>query len=227
MSIGRPVAGSPDRKELQRQRIVAAAERCASEKGLHAATIANIAATAEMSPGLIYRYFANKNEIILAIIERQLAEQLAKISTVKTGRDLHRLITELFAHWQQRDSTEMSAALFLEISAEARRDPEIARAVVDADRLGDRVFQGWLRENSNQTGPVFDDDIRSQALIVQCFIEGLAARSVRDPELTVDEVARACRRLLMMLLPPDDCSTGGGSGAMPPTCPGAGPAGLR
>ncbi len=207
MSIGRPAAGSPDRKEQQRARIVAAAERCAVEKGLHAATIANIAATAKMSPGLIYRYFANKNEIILAIIERQLAEQLAHMTSLKSGRDLHRQIVELFANWQRGDPSVMSAALFLEISAEATRDPEIAKAVVDADRIGDRTFQRWLREKMDQTGPAFDESIRSQAMILHCFIEGLAARAVREPDLSVDEVSRTFRRLLKMLLPPEDCST--------------------
>lgn len=51
------------RAEKQRQRILAAARRCFVERGFHAASMATIADTAEMSQGLIYRYFESKNAI--------------------------------------------------------------------------------------------------------------------------------------------------------------------
>ena len=54
-------AGSPlspretgERARAQRERILRAAKRCFVEHGFHAASIADIARTAEMSAGLIY-----------------------------------------------------------------------------------------------------------------------------------------------------------------------------
>src|SRR5262249_19557223 len=61
------------RAPQQRQRILDAAEKCFIESGFHAATMARIAATAGISPGLIYRYFESKSAIVRAIIERHLA----------------------------------------------------------------------------------------------------------------------------------------------------------
>jgi AcrR family transcriptional regulator len=63
----------------QRARILAAATTCFAEHGFHAASMASIAEAARMSPGLMYRYFPSKSAIVLAIIERQLAESRAKI----------------------------------------------------------------------------------------------------------------------------------------------------
>ncbi|MGD8359415.1 MAG: helix-turn-helix domain-containing protein, partial [Lysobacterales bacterium] len=71
------------RKQAQRERILSAAQACFVESGFHAASMANIAETAEMSPGLIYRYFESKNAIILAIIDKQLTVLRRRI------RELH------------------------------------------------------------------------------------------------------------------------------------------
>ena len=63
------------RAEAQRERILCAAQKCFIEHGFHAASMANIAETAQMSAGLMYRYFENKNAIVLAIVQRQLDEK--------------------------------------------------------------------------------------------------------------------------------------------------------
>src|SRR5690606_14944113 len=88
----KPVGDQPapvsSRAEAQRSRILNAAQQCFIEHGFHAAGMALISAAAGMSPGLIYRYFENKNAIILAIIERQLDEARADIAALQSGTDL-------------------------------------------------------------------------------------------------------------------------------------------
>ena len=63
-----PLTKIQDRAQTQCERILNAAKHCFIKYGFHAASMANIADAAKMSAGLIYRYFANKNSIILAII---------------------------------------------------------------------------------------------------------------------------------------------------------------
>jgi len=71
-SATRPSRALEAKADRQRQRILDAAEKCFIESGFHAATMAHIATTAAISPGLIYRYFKNKSAIVRAIIERHL-----------------------------------------------------------------------------------------------------------------------------------------------------------
>ena len=74
-----------DRACAQRERILDAAQKCFVSHGFHAAGMALIAETANMSPGLIYRYFDSKSTIILAIIERQgkgLPLKLARLRAI-------------------------------------------------------------------------------------------------------------------------------------------------
>ena len=56
-----PGAPRKARADAQRSRILAAAEKCFVQQGFHAASMASIATTAGMSPGLIYRYFPGKH----------------------------------------------------------------------------------------------------------------------------------------------------------------------
>ncbi len=58
---------TPEHREAKRAEIVAAARRCFSRDGFHQTSMPDIAAAAGVSAGAPYRYFASKEEIILAI----------------------------------------------------------------------------------------------------------------------------------------------------------------
>ncbi|WP_067903183.1 TetR/AcrR family transcriptional regulator [Nocardia vaccinii] len=58
---------TPEHREAKRAEIVAAARRCFSRDGFHQTSMPDIASAAGVSAGAPYRYFASKEEIILAI----------------------------------------------------------------------------------------------------------------------------------------------------------------
>ncbi|HEX6259741.1 MAG TPA: TetR/AcrR family transcriptional regulator, partial [Woeseiaceae bacterium] len=140
------------RTQAQRERILTAAQACFVKFGFHAASMAPIADTAGMSPGLIYRYFENKNAIILAIIEKQLEDARADIATLQSDTDFVSLFSDLFTKWRSNDPGLMNPALMLEMTAEASRDPQIARALVDADEATGAEFIAWLNETARRQG---------------------------------------------------------------------------
>src|SRR5712672_1263343 len=98
----------------RRAEILAAAQRCFVRWGFHGASRQDICAEAGMSPGNLYRYFPSKEALVAGIAERDRAE-----------------VAKQFA------GADLSDGLFavLEVMAEARRNPEIARisAAFDAD----------------------------------------------------------------------------------------------
>ena len=73
-----------------------------SSSGFHAASMAHIAQTADMSAGLIYRYFASKAAIVKAIIERHL--EIGSTSDRSTGSTRQRTSAsdapDLFDAWR-------------------------------------------------------------------------------------------------------------------------------
>jgi AcrR family transcriptional regulator len=69
--------GIQERRERERaairKRIIEAAEKIASDKDWDAVTIRAVAAAVEYSPALIYEYFSNKDEILLALMRQGFA----------------------------------------------------------------------------------------------------------------------------------------------------------
>lgn len=66
--------------EIRQQQITDAALRIIGSKGIHGATIAEIAAEVGISEGNIYRHFRNKEEIIKSVIEK-IGDDLCQILT--------------------------------------------------------------------------------------------------------------------------------------------------
>jgi AcrR family transcriptional regulator len=191
------------RASAQRARILAAATKCFVEHGFHAASMANIADAAQMSPGLMYRYFPSKSAIVLAIIERQLADSRARIGELRSSTEIMSNLRQSFAQWQSDVPGTMNAALFLAMSADARRDPRIASALRESDRLTRADLEAWLGRSGKDGGRGMRAEVaESRAILLLCVIEGLAVRALREPDLEFEELAPALRRLLDQLLTP-------------------------
>ena len=69
-------------KERRRQQIMVAAKRVFSEKGFSRATMEDIAQEAELSPGTLYLYFKNKEELYASLSLRILQYLLLRIEHV-------------------------------------------------------------------------------------------------------------------------------------------------
>ena len=189
------------RTQAQRERILTAAQACFVKDGFHAASMATIAETAGMSPGLIYRYFSNKNAIILEIIERQLEGARADIATLRSDTDFVSLMSDLYSKWRSDDTGLMNPALMLEMTAEASRDPQIAKALADADRTTGRELTAWLVQTAKTEGhSPAPEDVRARAFALRCFIGGLAIRAIREPDIE-QAVLEQSLKLMRPLLP--------------------------
>jgi AcrR family transcriptional regulator len=189
------------RADAQRDRILCAALTCFIEHGFHAASMANIAEVAQMSPGLIYRYFDGKDAIVLAIVQRQLAEKQLAIRQLQSSEQIIDGLTQAFEQWGRRGANTMSVALQLEMSAEATRNPQIAEALRASDAQTRGQFEEWLRRPSAEGGAgMASADVRTRALAVRFVVDGLTLRAAREPDLDADEIRAALELLVQPLL---------------------------
>lgn len=190
------------RAQEQRERILAAAQKCFVEHGFHAASMASISEAAGMSPGLIYRYFESKNAIILAIIERQLEEKRASIAALRSETEFGPRIEELFHSWQRNYADVMNVPLFLEMTLEASRNPQISEAVHTTDMVSRGDFMAWMKRTCQQKGiELSDEEAKWRAFSLQCFIEGLAIRAIREPDMDMAMLQNCLKAILPLLLP--------------------------
>lgn len=171
-----------ERALAQRTRILEAARVCFENSGFHCGSMATIAKTAGMSPGLIYRYFENKNAIILAIIECQLDIARRRIRELRAAEDLGTALVEYFDAQDDPSRPQISTALFLEMSAAATRDPEIARAIQAFDETIIAEFKDWLSRSPGEGGHGLPEELAAErAVSLLCLIEGLKVRKARQP----------------------------------------------
>ncbi len=187
-----PVPKASERAQAQSERILCASQKCFIEHGFHAASMALIAETAGMSPGLIYRYFPSKSAIILAIVERQLEHSRAGIRALHDAPDFKESALDAFYRWRDADPCMMNAALFLEMSAEASRDPMIAAGLRSSDQEIRNELAAWLSASIADGGKGLPPELaRVRAITLQTFMEGLAIRALREPEIPPAELQAA------------------------------------
>jgi AcrR family transcriptional regulator len=191
------------RKQCQRERILAAAMHCFVNHGFHAASMATIAKTAGMSPGLIYRYFDNKNAIIFTIIEAQLEVTRRRVCDMRNADDLSAAIIDYFQAHDAGAEDSTSAPLFLEMSAESTRDPEIARAVGRIDNATRNILADWFSRSPAEGGFGFPQDVaRERSLALILMIDGLKARKAREPNLDMRCLKNAVDALIAAIVGP-------------------------
>jgi len=75
-------------RERRRQQIIVAAKRVFSEKGYSKATMEDIAREAELSPGTLYLYFKNKDELYASLSLRILQYLNIRLEDVKKEKDI-------------------------------------------------------------------------------------------------------------------------------------------
>ena len=75
-------------RERRRQQIIVAAKKVFSEKGFNKATMDDIAGEAELSPGTLYLYFKNKEELYASLSLRILHYLHIRVEHVESSKDL-------------------------------------------------------------------------------------------------------------------------------------------
>lgn len=194
MSVAATVA-ELTRAELRRAQVLDAAVLCFGRSGFHGASMADIAAEAAMSVGQIYRYFANKEAIIAAMVARDLAEagKLMEAVRARQGEPVEELI-EIVRYKMAHLDDPVRAALSLEILAEAARNPRVAEIV----RLADQTGRGWLRELLTRSGAP-DACLESRMDMIALLVEGWTMRLVKNPDVDKEAYVTSLREMLQHL----------------------------
>ena len=201
-TLGRSRPAMQANAHRQRQRILDAAEKCFIESGFHAATMAHIATAAAISPGLIYRYFQNKSAIVRAIIERHLETDGCRLlDGHDPAQPLCEGLLQVFDCWRRGADPKLNAALMLELTAESTRDPALAQFVRGHDRAVSKSLTARLQREARAHGKQLTAaEAHGRAVILQCLVEGLASRAVRDPALRPATLRPVLQQVITALL---------------------------
>lgn len=182
-------AGRLTRKEQQartRSTLLRSATRILACKGLHRASIDDIAGDAGYTKGAFYANFESKEELFLVMLDEHFAERLAALEAVTTGeQDL--------ATQARRAGDEFVAALrgdeawcrlFLEFASHAARHEDFRREfAMRNERLRDGITEIFERRVA-ELGVEPAIPPRTIAQMTFAMAQGVAVEQLLDPEHT-------------------------------------------
>jgi AcrR family transcriptional regulator len=171
---------SAERRQANRDQIVAAARRCFARDGFHQTSMPDIAAEAGVSVGAPYRYFASKEEIILEIAGDAFRLIFAPVERLAvTGADA--------------TVADLVAAAIDPLSGDVTAGGQVA----GVDELLRCAVQAWgellRRDDLRQHAAAGFEDVRQR--IAGALRRGQDAGTV-SPELNSDRGARIVMALL-------------------------------
>ena len=173
----------PALHQRRRDEILASAERCFVEKGFHQASVAEIAAGAGLSMGLMYRYFKSKEEIVLCFVALEKAADLKLIGKLATTSDLRATLDAQLDLLIQQSFAPKSARIIVEVMAEAGRNPAILAALQRNDlalrtALADAITQ---QQRAGRMSAHLEPILVSSTLMT--VFDGVLGRALLQPEL--------------------------------------------
>lgn len=190
-------------EEIRKEQVIEATEKCIVDKGLLRMSVKDIAAEGNLSTGIIYHYFRNKEDVLLNVLKasfRKSHEQVIdELGSIDSARE------KLIAHIQYINMAPVDNpdfyAVILNYLGEAKYNPNIhsmislflknLRSYVTA-YLEDGVKEGWIAQ----------EELSGISAMVIALGLGIGIQWTIDPTaLSIEELGRMYQDMFLKFLP--------------------------
>jgi len=193
-----PAAASPatrrlsrdERKAETRTALLDAASRVFARRGYHAAAVDEVAEEAGFSTGALYSNFDGKEDLFLALLQREIGRQVDEVSAVVADREtLDERARGGAEYWIEfLDREPELVLLFMEFWAFAVRNPEVrlrfaARYAEVRSALARIIDQG-----ARELGVELARPPEQLAMAIDALADGFALQKLADPDSVPDEL---------------------------------------
>ena len=157
---------SEERKAERREQILAAARSCFAENGYEGATVARLEEASGLSRGAIFNYFANKEELFLALAELD-AERLGRLWIERGFAEALRAVLAEEPAW---------LGVYFEVGRRLRTDEEFRERFKGRAPEVERQLERSLRD-AQERGELRDDvELATLARFMGIVADGFALR---------------------------------------------------
>jgi AcrR family transcriptional regulator len=166
-------------KALTRERLLLAARAVFARRGFHAASVEEIAAEGGYSTGALYSNFSGKEDLFLAVMDREIDEHAREIEEAVREREPDVLL------------------LFMEFWAYAARDEGVRRHVADSFARARATLTRLIADGARDFELELALPAEQLAIAIDALADGIARQKMADPEAVPDELMG---RVLALLL---------------------------
>jgi AcrR family transcriptional regulator len=185
-------------REARRTRILGAAKEVFVRKGW-TATMADIAAAAQISQGLAYRYFPSKDSIFMELMKQLAGSNLQEIGRIRNlgGSPTERLELILSEVLKRIDNFEITIQATLGDGSESpfnffqlhmqqmkNGSPEEKESakMMQSQYLALRDGILEILAEGQESGEFYREDLQKQAVMILSCVKGLASLAIHRPE---------------------------------------------
>ncbi|WP_020668673.1 TetR/AcrR family transcriptional regulator [Amycolatopsis nigrescens] len=186
-------------RERTRERLLSAAAELFAENGVNGASVEQIAERAGFSRGAFYGNFADKQELVVELLDQRMRRELAEVRALREGvRSFEEMLDRLRA-WNSERARHLEDwfALRTELTLYALRNPEVRPKLAERERLARAAHAEGVRERLAATGAAAPADPEFLGLILHALEDGLLTQRFLCPDGIGDEVVVDAAELLL------------------------------
>jgi AcrR family transcriptional regulator len=173
-----------------RERLLGAARRVFARSGFHGASVEEVASEAGFSTGALYSNFTGKEDLFLALMEREINEHAREIAQAVSAREsMAERATGGARQWMIMIEREPEVLLlFMEFWAYGVRDaqvrPKVAARFAQVRELLTKLIADGVREFDLE----LDIPAEQLAVAIDALADGIARQKLADPDAVPDEL---------------------------------------
>ncbi|MBA3777875.1 MAG: TetR/AcrR family transcriptional regulator [Chloroflexi bacterium] len=194
---------STEHEEAVRTRIVEAALRAFTERGFHQATMQDVARESGLSVGAIYGYFSGKDELLRAVCDLALSQELdvyaQQIATAPTVRQKMDLGVQAWVTGMTRDP---GPGFIAQMWGEAIQTPAVREVLARRRERLTAVVMMLLREGIARGELASVVDVEALGAALSGMLDGLALQAIEEgPSFRPIVAERRAMAILDVLFP--------------------------
>lgn len=177
-----------ERRARTRSDLLDSAARVFARRGLHAASVDQVAEDAGLTKGAVYSNFSSKEELFLAMLAERYAERVAEMRAIARAAGTPEATMQAGGadFTATLDADPEWAALYVEAWAHAVRRPEFAAQLIEHHRALRDELAAMVAEQQHGAEPPFGAE-RVAAMLL-AIGNGFAMEHRLDPEGVPPEV---------------------------------------
>ena len=173
-----------------RERLLAAAREAFARSGFHGASVDEIASAAGYSTGALYSNFDGKEDLFLALMEREIAEHAREIAdAVRERHTVRERAAGGARRWMAMIEREPDLLLlFMEFWAYGVRDPQVRPKVAERFAQMRAVLTTLIAEGVREFELELALPAEQLAIAIDALADGIARQKLADPDAVPDEL---------------------------------------
>ncbi len=177
-------------KAHTRERLLAAARRVFARNGYHGASVEQVASEAGFSTGALYSNFGGKEDLFLALMEREIEAHAREISTaVQARHSVAERATGGARQWMTMIEREPELLLlFMEFWAYGVRDPEMRPRVAEQFGRMRQLLTRLIADGMRDFELELELPAEQLAVTIDALADGIARQKLTDPDAVPDDL---------------------------------------